>query len=479
MEFQIAERVATCLTDGCRPMTTTALSPTKGRRLLEKLLWFALLLLGLAYLAQLATPLRLNTDAYRLLSLAVSSYEGHGFLVDGKPDQFPLLYPLAVRLLLEAGIANAATLVALNLACLAVGLWLLWGWARRLDDEPVALLCLLAVLLSWVGIKHITLPLSEWLYLAFSLLAVGCGVRYHEVCGVGKWAWLGASLLLAILALQTRTVGLTLLPAWLLMAVFHPECRREVRRLLRHRGVWLALAAGAAVVVVVVVYVLPATDWYRAQFERKGSYFQNLLLALNKHGPIAFGLRNASFRLEELGSLFVNLPPGLALRVVPGWGLMLLGLAGWGVVLRGAWLLVWRGELLPVVLYFLVYMGLMLIWPYADTRFWIPLLPLVALLSLVALRDAATRWQALPWGLGFYLTAYAGLGLLALGYSTYISYSGPEFSETYGDGSDRMTYRQAHQNGYLVEPQRVDPAKLRLLEIFDPATKTATASSGD
>ena len=85
-----------------------------------------LVIVALAYCLQVVSPLRINTDAYRLLSMAVSASEGNGYLVDGQPDQFPNGYPFLVKIMLMAGIADSASLVALNLLFYAGGLYVLW-----------------------------------------------------------------------------------------------------------------------------------------------------------------------------------------------------------------------------------------------------------------------------------------------------------------------------------------------------------------
>jgi hypothetical protein len=82
-----------------------------------------LLLIGLAYCLQVVSPLRINTDSYRLLSMAVSANEGHGYLVEGRPDQFPNGYPFLVKVCLQAGIANSATLIGMNIIFYSIGLF--------------------------------------------------------------------------------------------------------------------------------------------------------------------------------------------------------------------------------------------------------------------------------------------------------------------------------------------------------------------
>ena len=65
--------------------------------------WFwllgALLFLVLGgYLLQIVSPLRLNTDSLRLLSMASSWVDGGNFLVNGNKDSFPVGYPMFLGL---------------------------------------------------------------------------------------------------------------------------------------------------------------------------------------------------------------------------------------------------------------------------------------------------------------------------------------------------------------------------------------------
>ena len=90
-----------------------------------KRLQFLRLLLGflvLAYLLQLFTPLRTNTDAISFLEIAASAGDGHGFLIQGEPSHFPPGYPFLVAALDRAGLACSTVLVGSNLAALAMGL---------------------------------------------------------------------------------------------------------------------------------------------------------------------------------------------------------------------------------------------------------------------------------------------------------------------------------------------------------------------
>ena len=71
---------------------------------------------------ELASPLRLNTDATVFLSLAQSFLEGDGFVFEGRITHFPVGYPLIVATLDRIGIASSATFISVNILSVGAGL---------------------------------------------------------------------------------------------------------------------------------------------------------------------------------------------------------------------------------------------------------------------------------------------------------------------------------------------------------------------
>jgi hypothetical protein len=426
-----------------------------------------LALLVAGYLLQLATPLRINTDAYRLLSMAVSAAEGHGFLVDGHPDQYPPGYPLMVLGLLKAGLASSTTLVFVNLMALAAGLLCMWKIAERAGfDFRQRLVVILATLSSWVVIKHVTLPLSDMPYLGMSLACLACLQAFWTARKSKKWPWFAAGVLLAMAATLIRTVGVTLMPACALALLLH-EDHRALFRQSRGRGLIRALLISAVLLALlgtVTVLAVSQTNWFRARVLPEGSYLGSLVEALQRDGITDLVVQNVRYRLLEFGEVFVNLSVAKAPQLT---GLLVFaGVAAWAAALVGCWLTLKR--LLPVAVYFIAYSALMLCWPFYGSRFWLPVIPLLAVFAVEAVRFLQKDRRALRWAFGAYFALFVALGVVALGFSTRISLSGREFSEVYGDGDTRMTYRYAFDNGKPVDMSEVDARQVRLLAIFEP-----------
>jgi hypothetical protein len=142
-----------------------------------------------------------------------------------------------------------------------------------------------------------------------------------------------------------------------------------------------------------------------------------------------------------------------------------IGMVAWLVLGRGTWLLFRSKHLLPLSLYFLAYTALMCVWPFYDPRFWLPLLPLMAVMLLATLGDLQNRWSVVRLACQSYLICFFLLGLVALAFSTRISLSGRDFSELYDDGTGRMTYRLAVQNGRFVHMGKVSYTQVRLRQV--------------
>ena len=426
-----------------------------------------LIMVALAYCLQVASPLRINTDAYRLLSMAVSASEGNGYLVDGHPDQFPNGYPFLVRAMLSVEIATSSSLIALNLFFYAVGLFVLWACAASLFERSLVLIVVLWVASSWLIIKHATIPLSDAGYFGISLAALYCLWKFYRSRLAAAWPWLLAALVLIFLALQFRTVGITLLPTAAVTIVLHSGFRPVWVTLAKHKAkiAWsLAMVVGIGSICLVCVL---QTEWFASQFLATGSYFQSMLGYFERQGVFGFFGSNLGFRLREMGEIALNFPENKVAFMSPAF--YLAGLAAWGLVALGSIRLVKRG-FLPLVTYLFFYLGLMMLWPYYDTRFWIPLLPVFALAVSSWLADSLKE-KTVRYCVLVVLGCQILLGIGALAFSTRTSLAGDRVSEYFGEATTKMTYRQALQNGLPVEAELVHPGKVRILQVFEPMAK--------
>lgn len=375
-----------------------------------------LLIVAALYLVQLPTPLRVNYDSIRLLGVGENLAEGRGFTDHGERPVFPPAYPLLVAALLRTGLPAPPVLAGFNIIMLAVGMLAM----RRLllsryclDDTTVlGILCLF--LLSFVVIKHSAIPLTDIPFFALSATALVAMEGIGEL-PPGRRLSLRCvlALLLVVAATLVRTIGVALWPAWLWCVLSNPDVRASVARIPRkvRAAALLIVLATAALVAWKLTMVLRQ---YFLHFVGPQSWYQ-----------VPTGL--AAFRLTELGELLVNLPKG-AFPAKWQWlvrfpGFLLLAVVVAGFVSR-------RRNLSATDVFFAAYATILSIWPHFDSRFWLPVLPLLiayALLGLKVTRPPVAINRLLPLA----AMLYALIGLSALAYSTKLTYAGQAFPSWY------------------------------------------------
>jgi hypothetical protein len=419
-----------------------------------------LLAAGAAHLLQLASPIRVNTDALRLLNMAWGKATT-GVL---PPEQFPPVYPSTIALLVRAGLDAPVLLTLFNYAALAIGLFAWASVASRSANWSANALRLGALLFlcSWVVVKHAPIPLTEPLYFGLTGIALFAVVRARDAVGSSALAWWLASFATAALATLTRTIGVALLAAIALSATLHfaPALRQRAFGQLQRlspRALKLLLAVGALLCTALLVVVT------RAQLGHPDSYFNNWI-AITRRSSLADLLALWSSRLAELGALTINLPlhphgsAGLFTRIV-------------GTALAAALLLqLWRHRRRfgAINAYVLFYGAILATWPYEDPRFWLPLLPWM----LLVIAPAAPCWPTNPRALFAARVAfglYIAFGFVALGHSTRLTFAGDAFPARYTHGILRASYEIAW--GKTTTPaEPPDPLATTILRRYAPDT---------
>lgn len=422
-----------------------------------------LIVLIIGYFIQAWTPLRINTDSYRLLSMAVSAANGKGYLVDGAPDQYPKGYPWVVKCMLKIGIANSASLVILNLIALSISLSLLIMMLLRCGlGTYLRNIVIILSLSSWVIVKHVSLPVSDLLYTGLSFCSLACMFIFWQKSRQIKWLWFICSIGFTIAAIEVRSVGLTLIPTLILTAFIHNDSK-SFRDFMRQHVLIVSLFVSSILVIMsICIFAISKTNWFFLQFLRKGSYFQNLLVSFKTSGILAFIYTNLSYRICELGQILINMPinkiPFLT-AVFYGFGSL-----GWVALLYGFWIL--SNKLAPLIIYACVYLALMICWPYYDCRFWLPLIPIFTVAMLTAIEHLSHRFKLIGGICKIYMVYFVILGIVAISFSSRISLAGKKFSEVYGDGTERMTYRYVLKNNEPVDMKLVNEKQVHILKIF-------------
>jgi hypothetical protein len=405
----------------------------------------AIVAISAIYLAQLWTPLRLNGDAIVLLSIASSAADGHGYLDHGVKTHYPPGYPAMVVVLDRLELASSSSLVGLNAAFLFLGYISAYYIARQYYtlDRRWRRLSMLFGLLSFALIKHFTLPLTDIPFLGLSLLSLAMLVRAESQEKLHYALWVTACIL-AVATVFVRPVGIALFPALAWSLIQHAGLVRTIRsrpRLLISSCALVAIFGAIAGVILLHT-----------------KYVQEALVGIRSQGISVVLWKLVAFRIREAGELAINLPAsklgGLSLAVE------IIGIVAiaWVVfTLRAA-------RLGSVEIYFAAYAAIFVIWPYGDARFWVPVVPILSA-GLIA---ASRPWEFAYWkkvAAAGYLCAYVLAGILALAYSTWITFSGPRFADRYGDAHLRPTYELFYAERSSAPPVLNEPA-LELLRRY-------------
>ena len=117
---------------------------------------------------------------------------------------------------------------------------------------------------------------------------------------------------------------------------------------------------------------------------------------------------------------------------------ILTGLAGWAVLLTGLWQR--RYRLTAMDVYLLGFIFILLLWPFDFVRFWLPVIPLLAVWAVEACVAFCHRaWQRRA-AIGL-LALYCGVGLLSHAYSLRITFSPSAYDAVYLAGEYGKPFR--------------------------------------
>ena len=415
--------------------------------------WFTrllLLFLAICFLLQVRSPLRLNNDAITLLSMGEAAARGAGFVDGGQRTVFPPGYPAVLALLLKLGFAHPWVIISLNLIFLAVGLFAAYSVLVRefFEDKSVVLSICLLFLLSYVVIKHFTIPLTDVPFFCCSMCCLAVmsqatskdsGLRFSMIWGT---AWL-----LALAATTVRRVGLALIPSLVFSVLSSTQFRLPLKRMsLRTK---LTILVGSVLVC-----------FGTAQVVRMTSTLSDFTGVASKMKTSALIFRILGYRLTELGELLGNIPssrlPTKVHFVMPWVGVVLLLLTLLGLATKGR-------RIGSTEVFLIGYLVILFAWPYYDARFWLPVIPLLVAYSVLAI-DRLSLPKVL---VTTYCAVFTVLGFISIAYSTQISFAGSKFPDRYGDGNLRPTYcaafRSCRDGG---DPNEADPKVLRLLQEY-------------
>jgi hypothetical protein len=395
---------------------------------------------AILYILQAWSPLRLQNGTMSYLTMAENGLAGKGFVNYLEPWLQPG-FGMVLAGAMKVGLGVPWFFVVINLFFMCLGLaacYSLYRTSFEFSPRDSVALCLL-IALSFTFVKHVTVTFSD---MTFFGIAMCCLVLMQQASRQRDWRfllWLLAAGILGVVGLFTRSVGATLMVAWGWVVLDRFLSRR------------------LAVIVFVVSLLIAGLVASKSQYAEQEA---DMLHRAGTHAWTVIPLQ----RLYESGELLVNTsrfkaPGPLQILFVPlGAGLLLIVAAA-----------LWRRRSVWTAFdsYGVVYLGVLSFWWANESRFWIPVTPLLLawvwywLLSL-------PQGALLKMARNAYVAWFILMGLAALLYSTRVTFSGRDFPNVYGGGAISDTYRAAWGMPPPADPAKVDQIRLRLLQAYDP-----------
>jgi hypothetical protein len=343
-------------------------------------------------------------------------------------------------------------LIALNFAAAAAAAAASWLLYRRVFGWQPAFATILTCLwlLSFVVVKHFAMPVTEIVFTAIvfiSLAAMDQALRSRSVrlCAL----MMSVAALSCALSISVRTAGIALLPSLFAGAIL------IARRWWRGEEGWTMKRAAA--VILPVLAVASGLSLRTLQSQTLTTYTRHA----EQGGFVSSSvIGRLSYRMQEAGELFLNGTSGKLPQWVP---FQLLGLPLFIIVAAALYSRRRRAHI--VDLFFLTYMAMIFAWPFFDSRFWVPVVPVLAAYMAVFFRQALPRRAAMVAGPA-YASLFALGGCIAIGYSLWLTFSAERFPERYGRGSMRAEYCSIYPCASVETLRPPDPDFVEVLRRY-------------
>ncbi len=371
------------------------------------------LVMAACYLVHLAGPLRVVDDGPVYLCGAVEIASGSGY----RELRLPRGYPQALAMLDSIGLNSAAGVVGLNLICIGMGLAFIYsviqseiGLSNRACVTIVLLTCC-----SWLWIYLAPVTMSDMVFFCLSSACLAA-LSQARMRPASALIFTIAAFVLSVAASTVRTIGVALIAAVAFCFLQHVARRTGRMRMLA------ALIAGFATTGVTSLFI-----WQAAIAP---DYLESLLSNHPSYGPSEI----AMLRIGEVGEIFQNFS---ARALIPTANVLpietvsfhelatrelqslryVFGLAAIGIILAGA---IHRRVFSFIEAYLACYVGILLVWPFNDPRFFAPVLPLLLAYGWIGLQSLSGR-LAVKRAAVCYCAVFCLFGAVAMGHSIYQS----------------------------------------------------------
>jgi hypothetical protein len=425
-------------------MSLQSLQPPVGKY--KTLLLSAFLVMLAVYIADCFSPLRLHVDTVRYYAIKDCIEFGCPVNSDAATDYFPYGYTMLLLLFSKLGILKHFPIIFINVIYLIGGLYFIY---KTFESKLSPYLFFLVILLNWLFVKFTGHPLSEMQYIFFSC---GSVYYYYRFSQQKQLKFLLISLFFCWVAFMTKTVGITLVGAIAVDLLW--QFKEQQMNFFRRNKL---LVTGVLVALVVLVVVFSKVVGI--------NHYGDVLREHFKEAPL---FRRIGWRFKEWGEIFVNTPSNKVIDRLAGRpgeiGFMLVGLCIFSWFM---WMLFSRRNAYPVYIkfYLVFYCLIMFNWPFNDPRFWVPVMPIMA---VVVLQGSIGSTPLARYVKFIFLAVYVALGVFSAGYMVYSSFDKVFFVRNQAKGA----YRNEYETHFYGKPQtdtakKMDTLALHVLEKYD------------
>ena len=391
-------------------------------------------------------------DGVDYLLQASSAIDGNGFLVHGVRSMRPPGYPALIWVLAKAAIGKSWAIVALN--CLLLGVGCVASYFVVRDSfgfsGEVAQFISLLTLLSFLMIRNVTYPLSDVCFFGASVPCLHVLTRAEADPGSRRLWWLMLLIALILFCIELRTIGIVFIPAFIWAAIGGVAGARKIYPILRQHRV-------LTVVLLLVALVVVGRAFLDSQYMHFNSHI------FQTRGVLRSVAANIGYHTAEWGEMRANLP---ASKLPGARGLPLQVLGAFAIIACVVGIWVKRDRPDSLLFYLLGFGCIVFACPWNDARLWLPVLPFLMGYVLLGLRRMVSARILRPL-LVVYCLLFCILGLLALGFSTRLTFAGARFPEIYGDGNFRDAYRIVLRGETPKNSEDVNADALYLLRRYE------------
>ncbi len=401
------------------------------------------------------SPLRLNTDSVRYVnimeylngSLDHNSIAAHDF--------FPLGYPRLLQLLGKLNIFNSFTVTLINILSVTMASYVL-AVLFKIENK---LLFLSFTLLSFLNIKHVSLPIADQFYLLPFTLSIYCFAKVFK----GNYKFLIPAILFTCLALYMRTAGVVILGGVVFYILYS---KKHV--LINNKY----LLAGFILLVIAVVVIIGLK---LQMLEQKVSYLKQLDIDIMIQHPGSI-IDRLSTHFKEIGEFAINLPASKlgSTSAAPGiynkadFLFIFLGLIAFIFICRV--IIVQKLYKHFAFWVFFSYGIMIFLWPFYDTRFLIPFIPVFIYLLFPYFNAYVKKGYVTA----IYAIVFILLGFVSLLYSDALSFNKNFFITHYGGNAAMTEQYKIHffkNNSQAPAKSNSDSDKNRILYLLDKYDK--------